>query len=482
MKKGPTLDELAHQIMLDKGFVPDFTADIKSQVKEITEPATPLSNHRDLRDLLWISIDNIDSRDLDQLTFAKDDVIFIAVADVDALVSKGSPIDLRAEHNTTSIYTPTHIFPMLPLELSNDLTSLNENEERCAMVVEMKIHSDGRFELKELYPAIVKNKAKLNYPTIGAFLEGELDETVLPRIEGLVDQIKLQDQLSQLIQTYRDKKGALLFAEIKLKPVIKDGEPVDLQEQKRNRADILIENYMIAANVGVTRFLKEKKLPTIRRIVKTPKRWSKIVQLAGDLGWELPSKPDPKPLRDFLIYQKETLPVTFPDLSLLLIKLLGRGEYVVGMPDGDELTHFNLVEGEYSHTTAPNRRFPDLIMQRILKSHLFGSEFPYSKDELFELAAHCTEKEGDASKAERHLIKCAAAILFQNRIGHTFQAIVTGSSQKGTWVRLQGTQPIEGKLTKGFKHVDVGDVIMVKLTRVDIYNGHIDFTRLKPKK
>jgi VacB/RNase II family 3'-5' exoribonuclease len=474
MPKKIDLAEIAHQAMLDKGFIPDFSEAIDRELKSINEPARPHDSIRDLRELMWISIDNEDSKDLDQLTYAEENVIYIAVADVDALVKKGSAIDQRAAHNTTSIYTPAILFPMLPLKLSTNLTSLNEKKDRCAIVIEVKIEEDGRFDLKDLYPAFVRNQAKLNYPCIGAWLEHRICKNPIPAIAGLREQLALQDKLAQKIQAFRQKQGALEFGVVKVQAVVMDGIPVSLEEQDKNRAHELIENYMIAANVAVTRYLKNRNLPSIRRVVKTPKRWSRIVILAREEGEELPANPDPIALRQFLLKQQKLAPLRFPDLSLAIIKLLGRGEYVLGIPGQPSPGHFDLAEHEYCHATAPNRRFPDLLMQRLLKSSLFQTTAPYTKKELGDLAVYCTKKEDDADKVERRLIKCAAAAILQKEVGKTFDAMVTGSAPKGTWVRLM-TPPVEGKLVKGFEKVDVGDFLKVKLIRVDIAKGHLDF-------
>lgn len=478
MKKITTLDEIAHQVMVEKGFIPDFSKPIEIQLESFDRPAASPVVTRDMRQLLWVSIDNEDSHDLDQLTYAENDHIFIAVADVDELVKKGSPIDDRAANNTTSVYTPTKVFPMLPLKLSTNLTSLNENVDRCAIVIEMKISPNGKFDLVDIYHALVQNHAKLNYPSVGAWLEGHVQKKTFHLLPKLQEQLHLQDQLSQKIQEYRNNQGALEFAELKLQPVVINGVAVDLVEQSRNRAHRLIENYMIAANVGATRFLIKRKFPSIRRSVKNPKRWDRIVKLAKDLGWDLPSNPNAKKLREFLLHQQKAAPLLFPDLSLAIIKLLGRGEYVLGQPSKKSPGHFDLAEHEYSHTTAPNRRFPDLIMQRLLKKALKNESPAYNNEELSALAVHCTKKEDDANKVERRLIKCAAAMVLEKQLGHTFRAMVIGAAPKGTWVRLQSGPPVEGKLTQGFQNLDVGDFITVKLTHVDVLKGHIDFSRV----
>lgn len=473
-----TLIEIAHKAMLEKGFIPDFSEEIEKELEKIEQPAKPLSSIRDMRKMMWISIDNEDSKDLDQLTYAEEDRIYVAIADVDALVKKGSAIDKRASHNTTSVYTPAKIFPMLPLKLSNLLTSLNEKTDRCAIVIEIKVDPHGRFELADIYPALVYNYAKLNYPCVGAWLEHKICKNPMPSIRGLKEQLILQDRAAQNIHSYRAKLGALEFGVIQLQAVLVEGVPVSLEERQINRAHQLIENFMIAANVAVTLYLKDRKLPVVRRVVKIPKRWDRIVVLAKAVGDEIPPQPDAKALRQFLLKQQKEAPLQFPDLSLAIIKLLGKGEYVLGLPHLPSPGHFDLAEQEYCHATAPNRRFPDLMMQRLLKSALFQTELSYGKKELEALAIHCTQKEDDADKIERRLIKCAAAVVLQKEVGKTFDAMVTGAAPKGTWVRLI-TPPIEGKLVKNFEGVDVGDFLKVKLIKVDVLQGHIDFENLK---
>ena len=472
-----TLAEIARQAMIERGFIPDFPKDVLIELSSIAAPASPRTSptFRDMRGMLWVSIDNDNSRDLDQLTYAEGNRIFVAVADVDALVTRGLPLDLRAAHNTTSVYTPAAIFPMLPPKLSNDLTSLNENTDRCAIVVEMEVAEDGSFALISVHPAYVRNRAKLTYRNVAGCIEkGICLGHLIPSIPGLKKQLALQDKIAQRIEKSRDAQGALEFGIPELEPIIVDGLAVGLQERTHNRAHSLIENYMIAANVCVTKYLDQKQLPTLRRIVRTPKRWNRIVSLAKGLGEILPPKPNAKALRAFLLKRKEVEPLTFPELSLAVIKLIGRGEYVLGYSRSADLGHFNLAELEYAHTTAPNRRYPDVIMQRILKSELYGDKPPYTKNQLATIAAHCTLKEADAEKVERRMVKCAAAMVFSKQIGRQYKAMVTGVTDRGTWVRLMEV-PVEGKLVQGGKDFDVGDYLEVKLVHVDVVKGHIDF-------
>lgn len=457
--------------------LPAYPEKALRELDVINAPASLKPGMQDKRDLLWVSIDNFDSRDLDQLTYADTlesgkSRIYIAVADVDALVKNNSALDLTARHNTTSVYTPGKIFAMLPPKLSNDLTSLNPDTDRAAIVIEMEVDEKGKFTLHSLYPAIVRNQAKLVYETVADWLEsGKRLENISEEIH---QQLLLQDTIAQRIRSYREAQGALGFETIELQAVLIAKIAVYLEPRKVNRAHRLIENYMIAANVGTTRFLKKSNLPVLQRVVRKPKRWRRIVILAKNLGEKLPSKPDVRALRDFLVRQQQKRPEHFHDLSLSIIKLIGKGEYIVGIPGRKPVGHFDLALHDYAHTTAPNRRYPDLIMQRLLKSHLFNEPLPYKRRDLAKLALHCTEKEDDAAKVERRMIKCAAAMVMKNQIGQRFRAIVTGSGPKGIWVRLYDP-PIEGKVIEGCGKLDVGDKIEVELLRVDIRKGFIDF-------
>ena len=457
--------------MIERGFIPEFPKEVLQELERMQKPAEPQASYRDLRHLLWVSIDNDDSRDLDQLTVGEVDKLYVAIADVDGLVKIDSQIDRYANHNTTSVYTPTKVFPMLPHKLSTNLTSLNPDTDRCAIVVEMNIDSEGRFSLADLYLALVRNQAKLAYNGVAAWIE---KDQPLPVPNAILDQLKLQDELAQRIRSFRMKQGALGFDVAEGQVVVVNGEVVAVKQRVINRAHQLIENAMIAANVGVTRYLVEWNLPTLRRVVHTPKRWARIQHLAHALGEQLPGKPNVVALSELLTKLQKNNPEHFPDFCLSVIKLIGRGEYVVGVPGKMTPGHFDLALRDYSHTTAPNRRYPDLIMQRLVKSHLLGQSVPYRYGELMKIAMHCTEKEDAAAKVERRLYKCAAAMLLVKEIGQQFEAIVTGASLKGTWVRLM-TLPVEGRLTHGHEELDVGDRICVQLIRVDIHNGHIDF-------
>ena len=468
MNSGILLDQIAKEAMIERGLIPDFPPAVVKETEAMHEEIAP-SDLRDLRNYFFFSIDNEDSRDLDQLTFAEKNRVWIAIADVNAYVKRGSPTDGYARHNTTSVYTPARIFPMLPLKLSNGLTSLNEGEDRSAMVVEIDVDPDGKIALRDLYPALVRNHAKLAYPHVAEWLEKSV-----PLQKGskeLHDQLILQDELAQRMLSFRTSHGALSFETVELTAIMDEGIAIGLSERATNRALQLIENFMIAGNVAVTKFFMEKRLPIVRRIVRTPKRWDRIVWLAQSLGTRLPPKPDGKALRDFLLKEHQIHHDQFPDLSLAMIKLLGRGEYVLGTPGGGG--HFDLALRDYAHTTAPNRRYPDLIMQRILRAHFFSQPAPYPDSELIKIAKRCTDKEEDAVKVERRLIKCAAAMTLEHRVGEQFFGMVTGAGRKGSWVRLDHPR-IEGKLMRS-DHVDVGDHVKVKLVFIDVRKGHIDF-------
>jgi VacB/RNase II family 3'-5' exoribonuclease len=463
------LGQIAEETMLERGLLPLFPSEVEKEVEAIRE--LPLPRHvRDLRSTPFFSIDNEDSRDLDQLTFAEKEHIYVAIADVNAYVNKGSPIDGYARHNTTSVYTPARIFPMLPPQLSNGLTSLNEQADRSATVVEMRVNRKGEALFKDLYPALVRNHAKLDYPRVALWLE---QSTQISHVSTEIhEQLRLQDELAQRMLRFRSSQGSLGFETVELMAILDKGVAIGLKEREKNRAYELIEHFMIAGNIGITQFCIQQHLPILRRIVRVPKRWDRIMQLARALGTRLPPRPNVKALRDFLLKEHRDHPEQFADLSLCLIKLLGRGEYVLGTPGTEG--HFDLALRDYAHTTAPNRRYPDLVMQRTLRHHFHSQKTPHSKKELISIAKRCTEKENDAAKVERRLIKCAAAMVLEKQIGTIFPAIVTGASHKGIWVRID-TLRLEGKLINSGELVDVGDRLKVQLVRVDVRKGHIDF-------
>jgi ribonuclease R len=484
------LQGIAHRAMMERGLLPDFSDAVLAELDKIQalagvngESAEGSSEIRDLTDLLWASIDNDDSRDLDQLTIAEALTggsvrIRVAVADVDALVKDGSAIDEHAAHNTTSVYTAAKIFPMLPEKLSTDLTSLNFDEERLAVVVDMVIGADGSLQSSEIYRARVRNHAKLAYNRVAAWLEGNgAAPEEIAAVDGLAENLRIQDRIAQSLRNLRHVHGALSLETIQAKPIF-DGDQIrDLEVEEKNRAKGIIEDFMIAANGVTARYLATKKFPSIRRVVRTPKRWERIVELAQQHGFRLPETPDSLALDTFLVKAKAANPLQFPDLSLAVIKLLGAGEYVAELPGATSPGHFGLAVKDYAHSTAPNRRYTDLITQRLLKAAIVGQATPYSYAELNVLAKHFTVEEDAANKVERQVGKSAAAILLEARIGEQFDAIVTGASEKGTWARLL-TVPVEGRVVRGFEGMDVGDRIHVQLISVNVERGFIDFKKV----
>ena len=476
------LEQIARRVMQEHGFLPDFSAAAIDQLSNIQSKVPEIvATTKDLRQLPWMSIDNDDSRDLDQLTTAEllagsEVKILVAVADVDALVKKNSAIDQHAHQNTTSIYTAGKTFPMLPEALSTNLTSLNYQEDRPAVVIEMIIDDAGDIKSSDIYQATVSNKAKLAYNAVSAWLEGK---TAIPLAidPSIAENLRIQDKVAQKLRLKRHLRGALELQTLEARPIFTGDEIKDLQVEETNRAKQIIEDFMIAANDITAVFLKEKQIPSLRRVVRSPKRWDRIVEIAALHNFQLPTEPDSKALADFLIKQKAADPLRFPDLSLIIIKLLGSGEYVVELPNETAPGHFGLAVKDYTHSTAPNRRFPDLITQRIVKATLSGQTSPYSQPELIELAKHCTLKEDDANKVERQVAKSAAAMLLASRIGNQFDAICTGAADKGTWVRIF-KPPIEGRLLRGFEGIDVGHQLRVKLIHVDVNQGFIDFERV----
>jgi len=488
------LEGIARRAMLEHGLLPDFSGAVMAELRQVQVPAPAGEaavkrppEMRDLRNLLWASIDNDDSRDLDQLTVAEalpggKVRVLVAVADVASLVKHGLAIDEHARHNTTSVYTAAKIFPMLPNELSTDLTSLNFAVERLSIVIDMVIDEDGQLSKSDIYQARVTNHAKLAYNGVAAWLDGSGNAPEpITAVKDLAENVRLQDHVAQRMKKLRHHHGALSLETIEAKALF-DGDQIrTLEIEQKNRAKEIIEDFMVAANGVTARYLATKSYPSIRRVVRTPKRWDRIVELANDRGFNLPERPDSKALEEFLVSQKTADPLRFPDLSLAVIKLLGAGEYVAELPDADAPGHFALAVKDYAHSTAPNRRYPDLLTQRLLKAALKGQPAPYSKGELDVLAAHCTQAENSANKIERQVGKSAAALLLQSRVGEQFDSIVTGASEKGTWVRLADT-PVEGKLVQGFEGLDVGAQVRVQLTSVDVLRGFIDFKRINSSK
>jgi len=475
--------------MLAQGFEPDFPPATRQQLADISAhppQLAPSDKVRDLRDLLWSSIDNDTSRDLDQIEVAErlpngDVKVMVGIADVDAFVAKDSPIDRHAAKETTTVYTGICNFAMLPEELSTGASSLLENVDRPAVVIEfvvninININAGGSISSSDVYRAIVRNKAQLTYGAVGAWLEGTA--AAPPKVaasSALQAQLKLQDELAQALRKLRYEHGALNIDTSEVHPVVLNEQVVDVVKQEKNRATELIEDFMIAANGVVARLLE--KVSSLRRIVKTPEHWDGIVRLAAAQGEKLPAQADSKALNDFLLKRKAADPDHFADLSLAVIKLIGPGEYVLERPGDPEQGHFGLAVQDYTHSTAPNRRFADVVTQRLIKALLDGKPGPYSDDELAGIAANCTQKEDAARKVEREMSKRLAAVAMSHRVGETFDAIVTGVTPKGTFVRV--LQPhIEGLLAQGSQGLHVGDKVRARLTRTDVQRGYIDFVR-----
>jgi len=477
------LQRIARQAMRERGLLPDFSRGVIDELDGISGPATPVTEStRDLTTLPWCSIDNDDSRDLDQLTVAEpmpDGTvrILVAIADVDAIVQKGSAIDDHARHNTTSVYTVAETFPMLPETLSTNLTSLNFESDRLALVIEMVLAADGSLQRSDLYGATVRNRAKLAYNSVAAWLLGQGPmPPAIATVSGLDENLRLQDRMAQQLKALRHFHGALDLETIEARPVFDQDELKNLESETTNRAKDIIADFMIAANGVTVRYLTTNGFPSLRRVLRSPERWQRIVDLASSLDEPLPSEPDARALEIFLLKRKQVDPLRFPDLSLTIIKLMGRGEYVLNLPGETPPGHFGLAVKAYTHSTAPNRRFPDLITQRLLKAVLSNDPVPYRVEELKSLAAHCTEKETDAEKVERRLQKSAAALLLESKIGQRFEAMVTGASNKGTWVRLLSL-PVEGRLVSGFDGLDVGDRVQVDLISTNVERGYIDFAK-----
>jgi exoribonuclease-2 len=477
------LQKTAREIMQQRGFQPDFPPQVPQQLAQLKAhppQVAPAGDIRDLRNLLWSSIDNDTSRDLDQIEVAErlsngDVKIMVGIADVDAFVPKNTPIDQHAARETTTVYAGVRNFPMLPEELSTGLTSLLENQDRLSVVIEFVIDSGGTLKSSSVYRAVVRNQAQLQYNSAGAWLEGK--SAAPPKIAASNDlqtQLKLQDEVAQKLKQQRLQHGALSLQTDEVQPLMLNDQVIDVVKQQKNRATELIEDFMVAANGVVARYLEQ--VSSLRRIVRTPERWDRIVQLAATKGAKLPAQPDSKALNDFLLRQKAADPDHFADLSLAVIKLIGPGEYVLECPGEVAPGHFGLAVQDYTHSTAPNRRFVDVVTQRLIKAMLAGQKNPYSDSELTAVAAHCTEKEDAAKKVERDMAKRLAAVAMQHRIGEVFDAIVTGVTDHGTFVRV--FQPhIEGLLAQGEQGLDVGDKLRVKLLRTDVQRGYIDFVR-----
>jgi VacB/RNase II family 3'-5' exoribonuclease len=476
------LQATAKQVMIAQGFEPDFPAGVPQQLAEISaHPPSllPSSTVRDLRSLLWSSIDNDTSKDLDQIEVAErlpngSVKVMVGIADVDDFVAKDSPIDQHAARETTTVYTGVINFPMLPNELSTGASSLLENVDRPGIVIEFVVDSGGAISASDVYRAIVRNKAQLTYNAVGAWLEGTAAPPAKAASADLQAQLKLQDEVAQALKKLRYQHGALNIDTSEVHPVILNDQVVDVVKQEKNRATELIEDFMIAANGVVARMLE--KVSSLRRIVKTPEHWDGIVRLAAAQGGSLPAQADSKALNDFLVKRKAADPDHFADLSLAVIKLMGPGQYVLERPGDPAQGHFGLAVQDYTHSTAPNRRFADVVTQRLIKALLDGKPGPYSDEELGGIATNCTQREDAARKVEREMTKRMSAVAMSHRIGETFDAMITGVTPKGTFLRVR--QPrVEGLLTRGAQGLHVGDKVRAKLTRTDVQHGYIDFVK-----
>lgn len=477
-RPGYDMVEIARRVLRENGFEPEMPAGIERSI-----PADdPIGSAVDLRALAWSSIDNEESRDLDQIEWAellpdKSIRLLVGIADVDAYAPKHSAIDRYAATNTTTLYTGVHIFPMLPEELSTDRTSLLDARDRLAVVTEIVVRENGAIDdaRTKIYPAHVRNHAKLVYERVGAWLEGHGDP---PPGAGIAAQVTLHDQAARRLRRQRHEHGALDFDTVEARPVTRDGRVVDLVIVDKNRARELVEDLMIAVNGATARFLEQRGFSSIRRIVRKPKRWDRIIELAGALGFTLPAEPSATALADFLETRRAAAPDKFGDLSLSVVKLIGPGEYALQRATEPDTGHFGLAVDDYAHSTAPNRRFPDLITQRLLKACSAQHQAPYSDEELIAIATHCTDRENAARKVERTMRKVAAALLLHDRIGEVFDGIITGAGPKGVFVRLFKTPTAEGRIVGHEQGLDVGDKVQVRLVDTEPNRGFIDFVRV----
>jgi len=473
------LAAIARQEMLARGFEPDIPAAALDQAegaRQKPEPGLP-----DLTPLFWSSLDNDDSRDLDQIEWAERTAagirVLVGIADVDSAVPKGTPVDLHAAKETTTVYAGICNFPMLPERLSTDRTSLSEGEDRVAVVVEMTVAPDGSIGANRIYRALVRNRAQLTYSAVGAWLEGTA--AMPPKVAAsapLAAQLQLQNEVAHLLRGARDRLGALTFDRAELQSVVDNGKVRSVEGRRANTASRLIEDFMIGANEVMAQTLRAAGVASIRRIVKVPERWPRMVELAEHCGDHLPAEADPAALNAFLLRRKQADPVHFADVSLSVLKLMGPGEYVAARPGADQEGHFGLAAHDYTHSTAPNRRFADMVTQRLLKALLAHQPAPYSDDELDVVASDCTLKEDAARKVQRDMIKRIAAVALADRVGQKFAAVVTGVTPKGVFVRIS-EPPVEGRLMRGERGVDVGDQIQVTLLSTDPQRGFIDFGR-----
>ena len=480
MGKELNLAAIADQAMLDEGFLPQFPKAVEEELQSIShnEPSG-----RDLRHLLWSSIDDGKTRDLDQVEYAEsarnDELrVLIGIADVDAFVRQQSATDVHAFANCTSVYAGVKTFPMLPEKLSTDLTSLVANQDRFVMVTELLVAADGSLKSFKFYRATIRNRAKLSYDKVGAWLDGKSGPPdSVTAVAGLEEQVRLQAKAAERLAEFRKKSGAIELGTIQAVPVVDDdGKMLKLKVIEPNAARELIANFMIAANIAMAKFLEDQGGPSLRRVVRLPEHWDRIVEIAADFGEQLPSSPDALSLALFLERRKKAEPIHFPDLSLAVVKALGPGEYTMQGAGEQGEGHFGLAAEDYAHSTAPNRRYSDLITQRLVKAALEKDPAPYSEDELHLIAERCTERESASRKVERKMRKVAAAVLLHDNVGETFDAIVTGVTEKGTFARTI-KPPVDGRVVKGERGLRVGDKTRVRLLSTDPERGFIDFAR-----
>lgn len=480
------LRELARREADAAGFATGFGPEVERELRELAEGRRGVEESegaRDLRGLLWSSIDNRESRDLDQVEWAErlpGGVVrlLIGVADVDSCVPRGSAIDRHARANTVSVYTPGTVFHMLPERLATELTSLLEGEDRLAVVTELTVAEDGRVVSTDVYRAAVRNRRKLVYESVGAWLEGRAGvPSEISEVEGLEEQVRLHDETAERLRALRRANGALELESIEADFVVVGGRAVDLVTKTRTRSQAIIENFMVAANTSMAEYLEARGVPSLRRVVRRPERWGRMTEIAERFGERLPPEPDPRALSDFLARRRRADPSGYAELSLSVMKLVGGGEYLVEEPGRNQEGHFGLAVDDYTHSTAPNRRYPDLVTQRCLKATLKGESPPYAASELSEIAERCNRMEDEARKVERRMRKAATAMLLDARAGEVFEAVVTGAKPKGTFVKLSAP-PAEGRVVRGERGLDVGDKVRVRLVSTDPERGFIDFARV----
>jgi exoribonuclease II len=516
------LAQAALDEMHEAGFKPEFGPGVAEQVDEIRTSlrkefvqAEPGFGVPDLRNLVWSSIDNDTSRDLDQIEVAEriaDGIrVHVAIADVARAVEQDSPIDKHAQAQTQTIYTAVKNFPMLPLELSTGMTSLNENGDRMAVMMSFTVGSNGEMSDEQISRAWVRNRAQLAYSRVGPWIDAHagaasgvgvsLQEVEQLRsdsarqgedlngpafvddangrelAESLGDQLVLQARATQLLHRARIQNGALEFHRGEAEPVIADGRVVSVQDVIQNQAMYLIEDLMVAANGVMARALRKGGRSGLQRVVKVPQRWDRIVSLAAEHKWDLPVNPDSVALNNFLAHMRDTDTDHYPDLAVAVIKLMGPGEYMLMTADDDPTGHFGLAVRDYTHSTAPNRRFPDIVTQRVLHAMMEGAPAPYSDAELAAIATHCNEADTALRKIERAMQKRVAAVAMAHRIGEVFRGVVTGASEKGVYVRVIDP-PFEGRIIQNAEGLDVGDRVSVKLLHTDPARAFIDFARI----